>query len=150
MEYYMQQDNELNARLADVGFKVNGLSRWGCYWISLVNLITLFEGQVSRDRVVEVAKECLDNEWMDTEFYVSAPNSTIKALGGDRYYYIGFGEVRGSDNHPEAIGAIECWKDDRKTFKHFKLSFWDSYEKPGTRTNQNGFLHSYRVYGRKD
>ena len=150
MEFYFQQDEELNKRIDKLDYKENALAKWGCYFISLANAITLLEGQVSRDKVVEVAKESIEKGYTDNEFLIQNPTSVIK-LFNSKYYYGGFGNAAGEpDNKEDAAFAVTCFEDARGTYKHFiLLGVFDSY-KGGTQTRRNGWVSSCRVYCRSN
>ena len=143
IEYYMQQDPALNANLIRIG----SLDSYGCYVCSVINGIMNVTGkQIDRPTIIKACIHAFEKGYLKKDFFIEQPNAFVKCFD-TRFYYIGFGEVRDADNRPNAAFAIECWDDDRpQDYKHFKLSFWDSY-KGGTQTNRGGRLHSYRIYG---
>ena len=147
--YYSQHDKELNSKLPNYGFKENGLSRWGCYVISIITAVSVItRRKIEREEIIHICSDSIKKGYLDNEYFIQDPNNFVK-LVDPRFYYIGWASPKG-ENKEGAIFSVECWVDDRK-FKHFKNSFHNSYYPKGpTNTVTNGWLDSYRVFGMKD
>lgn len=115
--------------------KLEQIGKYGCYLLSIANHFE-YQGDI-----VDFYDKCLKEKWIEEDCTVLNPAAIAHYLGGGNWMVI-------KSNTPlemnDADFYVECWKNNRTGYTHFRLPESDTLK--NSVTVKEGKIVSYRIF----
>ena len=117
---------------------IKKLSDYGCYFLCLCEIAERHTGQPVD--IIRTAVKALEEGWIEEDFTIQRPTEILKYLTEKSWVCI---KSEKESKSPDSY-AIQCYKNERTGYTHFRMEDWDSLK--DSVTVKEGKIDSYRIF----